>query len=77
MFWGTSSTDRVPDFESVGSGFESQVPRQGMKKTPVKASFSFLEYPKGVLPQYVNSFFSAYCWIISFPALKYLISGRE
>ncbi len=25
---GTSSTDRVPDFESVGSGFESQVPRQ-------------------------------------------------
>lgn len=24
--WGTSSTDRVPDFESVGSGFESQVP---------------------------------------------------
>lgn len=24
--WGTSSMDRVPDFESVGSGFESQVP---------------------------------------------------
>ena len=24
----TSSTDRVPDFESVGSGFESQVPHQ-------------------------------------------------
>ena len=26
--WGTSSMDRVADFESVGWGFESLVPRQ-------------------------------------------------
>lgn len=35
--WGTSSMDRVADFESVGWGFESLVPHQ----RPLQTQWSF------------------------------------